>query len=157
VVDEAEPRKTFAPHLVRSMGLGNRVRFTGKLPLQQLVRRYRTSGVLVMPSLFEGFGLPAAEAMACATPVIATRAGSLPEVVGEDQEGGKLVPAADPGALAEAILALHTQPRLTADLSQRARHRAERFFSWKQTARNTADVYSLVRDQGVQRTEAVSA
>ncbi len=141
IVDEAEPLKTYAPGLVRSLGLGDRVRFTGKLPLEELVQRYRRARVLVMPSLFEGFGLPVAEAMACGTPVIASRAGSLPEVVGEDQEAGMLVPPGDPESLSESIHRVLSQPRLEGGLAARARNRVERLFSWEKTARRTVEVY----------------
>jgi glycosyltransferase involved in cell wall biosynthesis len=94
-----------------------------------------------MPSLFEGFGLPVAEGMACGTPVVTTRAGSLPEVVGDDEEGGLLVPPRDPRALAKAILRIMTDPEFSQELSQRARKRVERLFSWERTAQNTTRVY----------------
>jgi glycosyltransferase involved in cell wall biosynthesis len=141
VVDEGEPVKTYAPGLVRSMGLGERVRFTGKLPLDELVHCYRKARMLVMPSLFEGFGLPVAEAMGCGSPVIASWAGSLPEVVGEDQKGGLLVPPGDPVALAGSIHRIFSQPLLQRTLGSRARERVERLFSWEKTAQRTAEVY----------------
>jgi glycosyltransferase involved in cell wall biosynthesis len=141
IVDEGEPSKGYAPGLVRSMGLGNRVTFTGRLPLEELVERYQRTAVLVMPSLFEGFGLPVAEAMACGTPVVAAKAGSLPEVLGEDQEGGILVPPGDPKALAEAIHGILSSPDMARELGARARARVEARFSWERTARETVEVY----------------
>ncbi len=103
VVDEGAPFKTYAPQLTQKLGLTSRVAFTGKFPRKVLRRFYTTSEVVVLPSLYEGFGLPAAESMACGTPVVATRAGALPEVVGEEG-AGILVPPRDPQALAAAIL-----------------------------------------------------
>jgi glycosyltransferase involved in cell wall biosynthesis len=147
VVDEGEPRKTYAPGLVRAMGLGARVTFTGKVPLNELVQWYREAAVLVMPSLFEGFGLPAAEAMACETPVIVTRAGSLPEVVGEDEEGGRIVQPGNPKALAQAIRCICENPELARNLGVRGRRRALRLFSWEATAKGTAEVYERVLEE----------
>jgi glycosyltransferase involved in cell wall biosynthesis len=144
IVDEDEPRKNHAPGLVRALKLGERVTFTGKVLLNDLVRLYRRASVVVMPSLHEGFGLPAAEAMACCTPVVATRTGSLPEVVGEDQGGGILVPPRDSKALAEAICQIISQPLMAKELGGRGRRRVERLFSWTQTAQRTAEVYRRV-------------
>jgi glycosyltransferase involved in cell wall biosynthesis len=141
VVDTGEPDKFMAPRLIRSKGLEDRVTFTGRLTEEELVHEYRKAQVLIMPSLFEGFGLPVAEGMACGTPVVTTRAGSLPEVVGDDEEGGLLVPPRDPRALAKAILRIMTDPEFSQELSQRARKRVERLFSWERTAQNTTRVY----------------
>jgi glycosyltransferase involved in cell wall biosynthesis len=146
VVDQGEPQKYYAPALVRALRLEGRVVFTGKIPLETLVRLYRRASVLVMPSLFEGFGLPAVEAMASGTPVIATHAGSLPEVVGENQEGGILVPPQDSDALAKAIHLVTTQPLLREKLASGGRHRVECLFSWKSTAQKTTEVYRRVRE-----------
>ncbi len=148
IVDEGEPSKGYAPGLVRSMGLGSRVKFTGRIPLAELVERYRRTAVLVMPSLFEGFGLPVAEAMACGTPVVAARAGSLPEVVGGDQEGGLLVPPGDAKALAESIHTVLSRPALAKELGVRARARVEARFSWERTARETVEVYRWAAQGG---------
>jgi glycosyltransferase involved in cell wall biosynthesis len=79
--------------------------------------------------------------MACGTPVVTTRAGSLPEVVGDDEEGGLLVPPKSPRALSQAIAKLLADDDLSQDLGRRARRRAERLFSWKRTAENTILVY----------------
>jgi glycosyltransferase involved in cell wall biosynthesis len=155
VVDEGEPAKTYAPGLVRAMGLSHRVVFTGRLPLEELVGLYRRAGVLVLPSQFEGFGLPVAEAMGCATPVVAGRAGSLPEVVGEDQEGGLLVPPRDPGALGEAVHRVLTQPERAREMGLRARHRVENRFSWERTAQRTAEVYRWAIETAGNRQRAI--
>lgn len=145
VVDHGEPLKNYAPSLARSMKLADRVTFTGKLPLSELVELYRKATVLVMPSLYEGFGLPAAEAMACGTPVIATKVGSLPEVIGKDQEGGVLVPPCDSRTLAQAIQRIISQPLRAKGIAIQGRQRVERLFSWERTARQTAHVYQGLR------------
>ncbi|MBW2060802.1 MAG: glycosyltransferase family 4 protein [Deltaproteobacteria bacterium] len=155
VVDKGEPDKHYAPGLVRSMSLEGRVTFTGRLTEAELIERYRRTQVLVMPSLFEGFGLPVAEAMACGTSVVTTRTGSLPEVVGDDQEGGLLVPPKDSRALAEAIHKVISEPDFSKALGQRARKRVERLFSWERTAKNTVQVYqNLIHHQTARRTAA---
>ncbi|MEE9518052.1 MAG: glycosyltransferase family 4 protein, partial [Candidatus Adiutricales bacterium] len=155
IVDTGEPHKFMAPRLIRSKGLEERVRFTGRLTEQELVNEYRMARVLIMPSLFEGFGLPVAEGMACGTPVVTTRAGSLPEVVGDDQEGGLLVPPKDSRALAEAISRIMSDPEFSEDLSRRARRRAERLFSWERTAQNTVGVYQDLIESRTDRKAAV--
>lgn len=155
IVDTGEPHKFMAPRLIRSKGLEERVRFTGRLTEQELVNEYRMARVLIMPSLFEGFGLPVAEGMACGTPVVTTRAGSLPEVVGDDQEGGLLVPPKDSRALAEAISRIMSDPEFSEDLGRRARRRVERLFSWERTAQNTVGVYQDLIESRTDRKAAV--
>ena len=85
-----------------SPDLASRVRFEGKLPRGELEAAYRAASIVVLPSIFEGFGLPAIEALAAGTPVIATDAGALPEVLGVAR-AGQVVAARDPRALARAI------------------------------------------------------
>jgi len=147
VVGRNDPDETYISKLSE---LKNRVNFTGRITEEELVALYRRTGVLVMPSLFEGFGLPVAEGMACSAPVITTMAGSLPEVVGEDQEGGLLVPPGDSRSLAKALNKVLTEPDFAKDLGERGRRRMERLFSWERTAENTARVYQkLIHDQGL--------
>ena len=96
------PGAEMAPRMVQELALGDRVTFTGRLPVEELARTHNEASLFVSPSLYEGFGLPAAEAMACGTPVVATTAGAFPEVIA-DGETGILVPPADARALADAI------------------------------------------------------
>lgn len=148
IVDQGEPEKGYAPQLVRALGLGERVKFTGRLSLEELVSRYRRARVLILPSRFEGFGLPVVEALGCATPVVVTEAGSLPEVVGRDQ-GGLTVPPEDPGALARAIHKLLSDERLALEMGKLGRKRMEELFSWERTAQDTLKVYRWAKEKSM--------
>src|SRR5690606_14898842 len=92
---------------------------------------------------FEGFGLPAVEALACGTPVVATRAGALSEVL-ERTGGGELVPRDDPSALAAAIEKLMGDPARRAELARRGREAVVEAYSWPQIARATEGAYREV-------------
>ncbi len=140
VVDDGLPHKTLAPWMVKRLGLEERVVFTGKVSDEELVRLYCSAGVVAVPSLFEGFGLPAAEAMACGTPVVATTAGALPEVI-EDGVSGLLVPPASPRAIAQAIKRVMSDRELGRFLSEEGTKRAAEAFSWQLAARNTLQAY----------------
>ncbi len=140
IVDDGTPRKTYAPDLVRKMGLAHRVSFTGKISAEDLRERYQTAQVTVVPSLYEGFGLPAAESMACGTPVVATRAGALPEVVGEDGTG-LLVPPRDPQSLAAGVEQILENDSARGKMEDAGRNRVERLFSWRSVAERTVGVY----------------
>jgi len=131
----------YASSLVEEYGLEGRVDFTGRLSAEELVRRYSAAAVAVVPSLYEGFGFPAAEAMSCKIPLIATKAGALPEVAGEDGEAGVLVPPADPNSLAEAIRYLLSDELLRDKMGKAGRERVESKFTWEQAARQTIEVY----------------
>jgi glycosyltransferase involved in cell wall biosynthesis len=123
--------------LVRELGLEEEVIFTGWVAEEDKPGLLSGAMAFVFPSLYEGFGLPALEAMACGTPVIASNRSSLAEVVGE---GGILVEPTDAESLAEAMEVLLTDDALRAELRQRALAQAARF-SWEQTALETLAVY----------------
>jgi len=129
--------------LVRELSLGDVVRFTGRLSDDAFVRQYAAAGMAVVPSLYEGFGLPAIEAMACGVPVISTTGGALPEVVGD---AGVLVPPGDHHALARAILDLSRNPEKAAALGRAGYERVLALFTWERTARLTAEVYREAMD-----------
>ena len=143
IVGNDDPKSEQAG-LVREYGLEALVTFTGRIEREELARRYSTAEIAVVPSLHEGFGLPAAEAMSCRLPVIATRAGALPEVVGEDGETGILVPSADSDALAVAIKRLLGDGELRKRMGEAGRKRVQRNFSWEQAAKKTLQVYEEV-------------
>jgi glycosyltransferase involved in cell wall biosynthesis len=118
-------------------GLGGAARFLGWLDQADLAVLYSHARVFVLPSLYEGFGLPVLEAMACGAPVVCSNAGPLPEVAGE---AAILLPPDEPRAWAEAIRRVVTDEQLAARLRARGEHRA-REFSWDQSARATREVY----------------
>jgi glycosyltransferase involved in cell wall biosynthesis len=113
------------------------IRYLGRLPRADLVALVQAARLFVYPSLYEGFGLPAAEALACGVPVVACRTSSLPEVVGD---AGLLVEPGDPGALAGAIQRLLADAGLEAELRRRAPGQAARF-RWEDTARAMEEVF----------------
>lgn len=124
--------------LVDCLGIGDCVTRAGQIDTSELVRQYSMATMVVVPSVYEGFGLPAAEAMCCSTPVISTTAGALPEIVGD---AGILVPPADTGALVEAIASLLDNPDRRRHLGEIGHRRVMQMFDWKNTAKHTADVY----------------
>ena len=132
-----------APRLIAELGIGGRVTFLGRLPVEELARLYNEHELLVSPSLYEGFGLPAAEAMACGTPVVATTAGAFPEVIA-DGETGVLVPPADARALADAIEGLLADGERRRAMGAAGVTRIERQFSWRACAERTAALYEDV-------------
>jgi glycosyltransferase involved in cell wall biosynthesis len=125
--------------MIKKMGLESRVSFTGKLSYEALVSMYSRKTMLVMSSLFEGFGLPAVEAMSCKTPVVSTTSGALKEVVSE--ECGILVPPKDPVALKNGIEKLLADKKLREKMGEKGRKWAVDNFSWPVAAKNTLDVY----------------
>lgn len=142
IVDEPYPVKTLLPAEVERLALGRRVTFTGKLSTEALREEYRRCTMLVQPSLYEGFGLPAAEAAACNTPVVATDVGAVREVV--TPETGVLVPPAQPEALAAGIAEMLGDGRRREALGRAGRQRMEAHFGWPTAARKTVRVYERV-------------
>ncbi|MBC7232562.1 MAG: glycosyltransferase family 4 protein [Chloroflexi bacterium] len=122
---------------VAELGLEGKVLFLDHVPDEDLPLLYNAADVFVLPSLYEGFGLPALEALSCGTPVVAANRASLPEVVGE---GGVLVEPMDAEAMAQAMVALLSDPQRRAAASQAALRQAERF-SLQRQAEETLAVY----------------
>jgi glycosyltransferase involved in cell wall biosynthesis len=141
VVTKTPPGKPVARQ-VAALRLGDAVRFASGLDHTEVAALLASAEVAVVPSLYEGFSLPAIEAMACATPLVATRTGALPEVVGDDGAAALLVVPGDAGALAAAV------ERLLADQSRRAcmgvagRGRVAERFTWRAVAEQTAACYA---------------
>jgi glycosyltransferase involved in cell wall biosynthesis len=106
-----------------------------------MVELYSEACVAVVPSLYEGFSLPAVEAMACGVPLVTTTGGALPEVVGEDGVTALLVTPNDPGELAGAIERVLAEPELAGRLSVAARKRVLDRFTWRACATATAEHY----------------
>jgi glycosyltransferase involved in cell wall biosynthesis len=123
-------------HIERT-GLGSCVTWLGHVAQTVVDALVATAAVLVLPSVDEGFGFPALEAMSAATPVIVSDSGSLPEVVGD---AGIVVPVNDVEALAAALLDVLTDPQIRTALASRGVERAQSF-SWRSAARQTIEVY----------------
>lgn len=122
---------------VEELSLGDRVVFLGFVPRQHLPYLYNMADLFVFPSLYEGFGLPVLEAMACGVPVIASNRTSLPEVVGD---AGILVNPENPEELVSAMSKVLGDSELGATLSRKGIERA-RLFSWEEAARKVIEVY----------------
>ncbi|MCJ7575197.1 MAG: glycosyltransferase family 4 protein [Dehalococcoidia bacterium] len=140
-IEDVGPLPSYGFKLVRKLNLDGLVHFTGRLTREEMVKRYSAAKIAVVPSLYEGFGLPAAEAMACGVPVIATTGGALPEVVGD---AGILVPPRNADALAAAIKQLLADKQAQQRMSEAGRKRVREKFSWEQAARKTLEVYQEV-------------
>jgi glycosyltransferase involved in cell wall biosynthesis len=133
---------------IARLGLSPIVRCMSGISDDDLARLYGEAEVAVVPSLYEGFSLPAIEAMACGVPVVATTGGALPEVVGRDGETALLVQPDDPGALAMAIGRLLDDEGLRARLGSAGRRRVMARYTWEVTARETAACYRAMLDPG---------
>lgn len=125
-------------HLLRELGLEAAVSFCSGISDTELVEEYARASVAVCPSLYEGFGLPAAEAMSCGVPLVSSDGGALPEVVGD---AGLLVPAGDSGALADALHRVLTNRVLAKALTQLGRKRMEQTFCWRKVAEDLTGFY----------------
>ena len=124
-------------------GVEESVRFVGFVPEHEMPLWYNAADLFVYPSEYEGFGLPALEALACGTPVVASNRSSLPEVVGD---AGVLVDPTDTAAMADAMQRVLEDERLQAHLSAAGPEQA-RPFTWRRMAEETLDVYRGVGDR----------
>lgn len=127
-----DPRQT-----VQRLGLDGRVVFTGQVREQDKAPLFSAATVFVFPSLYEGFGIPVLEAMACGTPVVTSDSSALPEVVGD---AGLLVDPYDTDAISDGVRALLEDQARREDLARRGLERA-RLFTWQQVAEQTLRVY----------------
>ena len=126
---------------VDRLGLQDCVRFVNGISERELVDLFGSAEVGVVPSLYEGFSLPAVELMSCGTPLVATTAGALPEVVGPDGETALHVPPGDPEALAAAVGRLLDDPALAARIGAAGRARVVERFTWRAVAEQTVAWY----------------
>ena len=146
VVDGGAPKRSYVPQWIKKFNLNDRIIFTGKISIQKLLKLYAESEIALNPSLYEGFGFPAAEAMACELPVISTDGGALPEVVGNHLETAYLVPTRDAKALAEGIDFFIDNPVLRKKIGKAGRKRILEKFSWEEAAKSLEKSYQETID-----------
>src|ERR671929_51971 len=144
VVGTARPGGPAEAALER-LSLRDAVRFTGPLPEADLVGLLQRAAVVAIPSLYEGFSLPAIEAMACGTALVTTDAGALPEVVGS--KAGLRVRAGDVGELTAALQLVLDSPSFADQLGRAGRRRVLASYTWRSTAERTAEWYREVLDR----------
>jgi glycosyltransferase involved in cell wall biosynthesis len=125
---------------IQSLGLAQQVQLIGRVAEDDLPKWYSACNVFVYPSLYEGFGLPVLEAMACGAPVITSNVTSLPEVVGA---AGMVIEPTDTEALAAVLARVLNQPQLQAEMRQKSFQRAAQF-TWQRTAQQTIESYQSV-------------
>lgn len=141
-------RETSPVHaVIDRLGIADAVSFATRVSDDRLVELYAEAQVAVVPSLYEGFSLPAVEAMSCGVPLVATTGGALPEVVGAGGRTGLLVPPNDPGALTQAIGSVLCNADLAARLGVAGRRRVLQRFTWAACANYTAEHYRWVIDR----------
>ncbi len=139
---------------LRELGIMDKVEFIGGITDEQITEIYNEATIAISPSVYEGFGFPAGEAMSCGTPVIATNGGSLPEVVGD---AGIVVQHSNPAALATAIGALLDDPEARARLGAAGRERILAKFKWERAAREVTEIYRQTIADADRRSEHARA
>lgn len=144
VVDGGSPNRRYVTKWIDRFGLNGRIHFTGKISAEKLIELYSMNQVAVSPSLYEGFGFPAAEAMACGLPLICSDAGALPEVVGENGKTAIIIRSREPDELARAIDFLIDNPDARERIGAAARKRIMESFTWRKAAEDTLRVYREV-------------
>ncbi len=127
---------------IQALGLGQAIRFTGKVEDHEIAQLYAEASVAVVPSIYEGFGFPAGEAMASEVPLVSTTGGALPEVVGRDGRCGLLVEPGSGPALAKALLdILGRSDEARREMGRAGRQRVLENFTWRRAAERTVEVY----------------
>ena len=140
VIGKAKPGGESA-RTIEDLGLEDAVTFVSGVSDERIVELYSEAEVAVVPSLYEGFSLPAIEAMSCAIPLVATTGGAVPEVVGPDNETAFLVPPGDSEALAVKLAYVLDNPKVGAKVGQAGRQRVIDHWSWRHTAEKTVEQY----------------
>ncbi len=130
--------------LIEELGIGEHIKFVNGISDVELVEVMGSAEIAVVPSLYEGFSLPTAELMACETPLVVSRTGAIPEVVGPDGLCAELVTPGDVGELVTTLAALLDDPERRDRLGKAGRVRAQELFSWSAVARKTAAAYEHV-------------
>jgi glycosyltransferase involved in cell wall biosynthesis len=148
--------------LVEKLGIGGHVRFVNGVSQTELVAMMGSAELACVPSLYEGFSLPTVELMACGTPLVVSRAGAIPEVVGPDGLCADLVEPGNAEELRDAMAALLDDPERRARMGAAGRQRVEEVFSWRAAAVATAAAYEEViaakrQEQGAARRQEENA
>jgi glycosyltransferase involved in cell wall biosynthesis len=133
---------------IKRLGLEDHVEFVTGVEERRIIELYSEAEMAVVPSLYEGFSLPAIEAMACGTPLVGTTGGAVPEVIGQDGDTAMVVPPGDSEALAAKIRWGLEQPDLRGTIGVRGRQRIIDRWSWKHTAEKTVEQYRIRLGQG---------
>ncbi len=141
VVVGARPGKGPVADAITGFGLADAVDFVKGISDQELVNLIRSAEVACVPSLYEGFSLPAAEAMATGTALVATTGGAIPEVAGPDGQTCLAVPPGDAGALCQALDRVLSDPQLRRRIAAAGRERVLARFTWARAAQSTAELY----------------
>lgn len=136
---------------IAELGIADAVNVVNGISDAELAALLASAEIMCVPSLYEGFSLPTVEAMSCGTPVVASRAGALPEVVGDDGECAVLVEPGDPEALAAAMRELFSSPDARARLGAAGRQRALDRYSWTSVAEATVAAYTEAIDAATTR------
>ncbi|MFH0908429.1 MAG: glycosyltransferase family 1 protein, partial [bacterium] len=139
IVGPHDERYPEADHRAKELGLADAITWCGYLEEEDLVEAYQRADVFVLPSDYEGFGLPVLEAMACGTPVVCSNVTSLPEVAGD---AALMIDPDDTRALAEAIARVLTDAALAEELGRKGPEQAAKF-QWARSARETIEAYGL--------------
>ncbi len=143
VIGRAKPGGPSAA-LIERLGLADHIHFVTGVPDERIVELYAESEVAVVPSLYEGFSLPAIEAMASATPLVASDGGALPEVTGIDGETVLRSKAGDVDSLRAALERALGDPDLRAKIGAAGRERVSELYTWRRTALDTVEQYREV-------------
>ncbi len=148
--------------LIDKLSIGHCVRFAHGLTDAELVSLMGSAEVACVPSLYEGFSLPTAELMACATPLVVSKAGAIPEVVGEDGVCADMVTAGDVGEFKHALEAMLDDPERRERMGRAGRQRVEEMFSWRAVAIKVAAAYEETiadyrREKGLPVAESTGA
>ncbi len=130
--------------LIDKLAIGDSVRFAHGISDDELVALMGSAEVACVPSLYEGFSLPTAELMACATPLVVSRAGAIPEVVGPDGLCADLVTPGDVGELLHALESMLDDPERRDRMGAAGRVRVQELFSWRAVAAKVAAAYEEV-------------
>ena len=133
---------------LKKEGIKDKVKFVSDLTGREIAELYAESTIAISPSVYEGFGFPAGEAMSCGIPLISSNGGSLPEVVGD---AGIIVPHSDPKALKDAVSSLLKSPERQLELGERGRGRVLEKFTWNRAAKELVEIYREAIDSANNR------